>query len=98
MKVRGCSVPLLSRSHHTDPLAVARQLAFAAPRRDRRAEVLAVGHQQVVVDHPMAAGELAPPHPLALLRGPRPGVAPAIADAVGMDIHADPPLSKTRCP
>src|SRR5207245_7746739 len=86
------------RSHHAHPLAVARQPAFAAPRRDRRAEVLAEGHQQVVVDHPVAAGELAPQHLLALPGSLRPDVAPAIADAVDMDIHADPRLPKPEGP
>src|SRR5439155_4815896 len=59
-----------------------------------RADILAERHQQVVVDHPIAARQFASQHLLALFGGLSPDVAPAVADAVNMDIHADPRFPK----
>src|SRR5881409_2544965 len=73
----------------TDALAVLGDRAAAAPGRDRDAEVLPEGDQEIVVGLPVASRELGPQGKLGLLRGLGAHVTPEVRDAMDVRVDAD---------
>ena len=60
-----------------------------APGGDRRAQILAVGHQQIVQDDPVTMGQFHPQGQFGLIRRLRFDIAPPVADPVDVGIDAD---------
>src|SRR5437867_4241594 len=71
------------------PVAEPRHRAGRAARRERLADVLPEGDQQVVELYPVPARELRAQRPLRALRGPGAYEAQAVRDAVHVRVDAD---------
>src|SRR5437773_759873 len=83
----------LARALDADPPAERPHGARGAPGRDRRADVLAEGDEEVVVADPVSLRELGPERHLGLLGRPRPHVSEAVGDPVHVGVDADPRLA-----